>query len=60
MTLFQSLITLREGIMIGDPVPIINNCTFETVFVVKSSDVRMINGKGIKMRRAGVGMNLEK
>ncbi len=25
MTLFQSLITLREGIMIGDPVPIINN-----------------------------------
>ncbi len=46
--------------MIGDSVPLINNCTFERVFVVKSSDVRTINRKGIKMRSAGVGMNLEK
>ncbi len=46
--------------MIGDSVPLINNCIFERVFVVKSSDVRTINGKGNKMRRAGVGMNLEK
>ncbi len=46
--------------MIWDSVPLINNCIFERVFVMRSSDGRTINGKGIKMRRAGVGMNLEK
>ncbi len=39
--------------MIGDSAPLINNCIFERVFVVKSSDVRIINGKEIKMRRGG-------
>ncbi len=33
--------------MIGDSVPLMNNCIFERVFVVKSSDARTIDGKGM-------------